>query len=301
MAEEMALNVGPSRIDVAYERFGDPELPPVFLIMGGRAQMINWPDGFCAELASRGLFVVRFDNRDSGRSTHFADAPPVDLPAALAGDLSSATYSLSDMGTDTVGLLDALGFDSAHLVGISMGGMIAQTIAIDDPDRVRSLTLISSTTGNPAVGQADTGAIGSLGFPPQDRQGAIDWQLRASRALGSTGFPFDEAAVADTAGRAYDRSHDQVAMMRHFVAVVASGDRTEQLRTLRVPTLVMHGEADKMANISGSQAIAEAIPGATLVTFAGMGHDLPRALWPTFAGHIADLVQRAEKEHDTIA
>ncbi|MGH3941171.1 MAG: alpha/beta fold hydrolase [Pseudonocardiaceae bacterium] len=153
MSEEKALNVGPSGIEMAYERIGDPQAPPVLLMQGIAAQMINWPEGFCAELVAHGLQVIRFDNRDVGLSSHFPDAPMPDLPAAPAGDMSSASYTLSDMAADTVGLLDALELDSAHLVGLSMGGYIAQTIAIEHPGRVRSLTSMSSTTGDLSVGQ----------------------------------------------------------------------------------------------------------------------------------------------------
>ncbi|MFI7000765.1 alpha/beta fold hydrolase [Nocardia sp. NPDC050175] len=294
MAEEMATQVGPSRLDIAYERFGDTALPPVLLIMGGGAQMINWPDGFCTELVDRGLHVVRFDSRDTGHSTHLSDAPVVDMPAAMAGDLTTASYTLSDMAADTVGLLDTLGFDSAHLVGLSMGGMIAQTIAIESPDRIRSLTSISSRTGAPGVGDADFAAIGPLGPQPHDRQSYIDWQVRASRAIWSPGFAFDETAVAETAGRVYDRGRDHEAMMRHFVAVLASGDRTAQLKSLQVPTLVLHGANDLMCGVSGGRATADAVPGAKLMIFDGMGHHLPRELWPTFADNIAELVHRAE-------
>jgi pimeloyl-ACP methyl ester carboxylesterase len=185
VTEQMASKVGPSGIDVAYERFGDPQAPPVLLIMGGGAQMIAWPDGFCAGLAGRDLQVIRFDSRDAGRSTHFPDAPAPDMPAALAGDYSSASYTLSDMAADTVGLLDALGLASAHLVGASLGGMVAQTMAIEDPGRVRSLTSMMSTTGDRSVGQANFAALGALGPAPEDRAGYIDWQLRAFGPRGS--------------------------------------------------------------------------------------------------------------------
>jgi pimeloyl-ACP methyl ester carboxylesterase len=294
MGEEKARNVGPSGIEVTYERFGDPVAPPVLLIMGGGAQMINWPEEFCAELVDRGLQVIRFDNRDTGRSSHFPDAPVPDLQAALAGDLSSASYTLSDMAADTVGLLDVLGFDSAHLVGASLGGMIAQTIATEHPDRVQSLTSMMSTTGDRGVGQPDFSAIAGLGAPPEDRQGFIDWQVRAFRVVGSPGFEFDEAAVADRAGRAYDRGHDRLSMARQGVAALASGDRTARLRSLRVPTLVLHGADDAMCAVSGGQATAAAIPGAELVIIDGMGHNLPRQLWPEIATHIAQLIHRTE-------
>lgn len=280
---------------MAYQRFGNPALPPVFLIMGAGAQMINWPEGFCVELASRGLHLIRFDNRDAGLTTHFSDAPVPDFSAIQSGDFSTVTYTLSDMAADTVGLMDALGYDSVHLVGASMGGMIAQTIAIEYPQRVRSLTSIMSTTGDSSVGQPDYSVLGNLGSPPyDDRQAYIDWQIKSRKAIGSPKYPLDEKYVAHIAGLAWDRDHDPLGMMRQAVAVIKSGDRTEQLRSLKMPTLVIHGESDKMINISGGRAVAAAIPGAELVTFEGMGHELPRALWSEFATKIVNLIQRAE-------
>jgi pimeloyl-ACP methyl ester carboxylesterase len=294
VAEAMARNVGPSGIEIAYQRLGDREAPPVLLIMGAGAQMISWPDGFCAELAGRGLQVIRFDNRDAGRSTHFPDGPVPDLAAVLAGDFSSVSYTLADMAADTAGLLDVLGFGSAHIVGASLGGMIAQTMAMEYPARVRSLTSIMSTTGAGGVGQPDLPAIAGLGAPPADRPGFIDWRIRALRVTGSPGFDVDEAAVAELAGRAYDRDHDRLAMVRQSVAVLASGDRTARLRSLRVPALVVHGASDRMVDVSGGRATAAAIPGAELVIFDGMGHSLPEPPWPKLAGLIAGLVHRAE-------
>lgn len=275
-----------------YERFGDPADPPVLLIMGGNAQMIHWPDGFCSELIARGLYVIRFDNRDAGRSTHFRDAPVPDFAAAMAGDFSSASYTLADMADDSVGLLDALGIDSAHLVGQSLGGMIAQTIAIEHPSRVRSLTSISSNTGDPKVGQADLSALASLGKPADDREGYIEWMVKAMRLTASSpGFAFDESAVRATTALAYDRGHDLGAFPRQGISVLAYGDRTSKLRQLRVPTLVIHGAADP--SIEGGRATAAAIPGSKLVIFDGMGHNLPRELWCAVANHIADLVRTA--------
>ncbi|WP_109530105.1 MULTISPECIES: alpha/beta fold hydrolase [Nocardia] len=299
MPEEIACGIGPSRIDIAYARFGDPHDPPVLLIMGGGAQMVNWPDGFLAELVAQELSLVIFDNRDVGRSSHLSDAAAVDIAAAMGGDHSLAVYDLSDMAADAVGLLTALGIDSAHLVGISMGAMIAQTMAIEYPTRVRSLTSISSTTGNPEVGKTDTGAFGAAGPQPRDRDGFIDWQIRAARALASPGFEFDAAAVAETAARAFDRGLDFEGMMRQMVAVIASGDRTDRLMTLRLPTLVIHGTADLAFDISGGLATAAAVPGAKLLTIDGMGHNLPRALWSRLADEIAELIDRAEARHPT--
>ncbi|WP_084430638.1 alpha/beta fold hydrolase [Kibdelosporangium aridum] len=294
MREETAVNVGPTGIEIAYQRFGDPADPPVLLIMGGNAQMIHWPDGFCSELIARGLHVIRFDNRDAGRSTHFRDAPVPDFAAALNGDFSSASYTLADMADDTVGLLDALDLDSAHLVGQSLGGMIAQTVAIEHPFRVRSLTSISSNTGDPKVGQADLSALASLGKPAEDREGYIDWMVKATRLTASSpGFPFDESTVRATTALAYDRGHDPGAFPRQGISVLAYGDRTEKLKHVKVPTLVLHGSADP--SVEGGRATAAAIPGSKLVIFEGMGHNLPRELWCTIANHIADLVHSAEK------
>ncbi|MVU76790.1 alpha/beta fold hydrolase [Nocardia sp. ET3-3] len=296
MAERMAFGVGPARIDIAYEEFGEAGDPPVLLIMGGAAQMIHWPEPFCAALVERGMRVIRFDSRDAGRSTRISDAPEPDVAAAMAGDVSSAAYNLSDMAADTVGLLDELGVDSAHLVGLSMGGMIGQTIAIEYPDRVRSLTSMCSTTGDPAVGQPKPGLFGSAEAWPEDRETYIAWQVRNLRTVASPGFAFDEAAVADRAGRAWDRGIDQPAMMRHFLAVLASEtDRTPKLATLRVPTLVIHGLDDPMIDVSGGRATAAAIPGARLVTYPGLGHSLPPELFSAFADEIAHLVLEAEK------
>ena len=250
---------------------------------------------FAQNSASHGLQPIRFDNRDTGLSTHITGAPVPDLKAARAGDFSSVSYTLSDMAADTVGLIDALGFESVHLLGASMGGMIAQTVAIEYPTRVRSLTSMMSTTGNPFVGQPDYKALAGLGAPPSnDRRGAIDWQVRSLKAIGSPKFPIDEAVLAESAGRAWDRDHDPLGMLRQSVAVLKSGDRTKQLRNLHVPTLVIHGADDKMIDVSGGKATALAIPDSELVIFEGMGHGFPQPLWTEFAKLIANLVQRAE-------
>ncbi|GAA2215354.1 alpha/beta hydrolase [Nonomuraea monospora] len=296
MGEEKALAVGPDKIEVTYERLGDPQAPPVLLVMGAGGQLIHWPEGFCAELVARGCQVIRFDNRDAGLSTHFHDAPPPDLQAALAGDASSASYTLSDMASDTVGLLDALGLDSAHLVGVSLGGMIAQTMAIEHPARVRSLTSIMSTTGAPGVGGADREALSRLaGPPPTTREDVIEQWVRAFQLLGSPGYPSGEDELRERVTLAYDRAYDPIGTARQTVAVVASGDRTARLRDVRVPTLVIHGSDDLMCDVSGGRSTAAAIPGAELVVIDGMGHNLPGALLPDLAQRIAGLVHRAEQ------
>jgi pimeloyl-ACP methyl ester carboxylesterase len=292
---EIAKSVGPSKIDIAYERFGDSSSPPLLLVMGLATQMIAWHDDFVAALVATGLHVIRFDNRDIGLSTHMANAPAPNFAAVVAGDLTTASYNLSDMAADTVGLLDALGIQRAHLVGASMGGFISQTIAIEHPSRVRSLTSIMSSTGDRTVGQLAPEAYALFGVPPaKNRDEAIARAIDAVRLIGSPAYPFDEAMVRDRAGRSYDRAYDPIGIVRQGIAVVASGDRTERLKKLDVPALVIHGTADKMCDLSGGRATAAAIPGAKLVTFEGMGHDLPRALWPQFIEEISALVRRAE-------
>jgi pimeloyl-ACP methyl ester carboxylesterase len=296
MAIERATNVGPARIEIAYERLGDPRNPPVLLIMGLGGQLIAWSDAFCAQLTSRGLYVIRFDNRDAGESTHMHDAPLPNFAAALGGDFSSVSYRLTDMAADTVGLLDVLGLDSVHLVGASMGGFIAQTIAIEYPKRVRSLTSIMATTGDPTVGQPHPAAMQLFaGGAPANREQAVQKALQGARLIGSPGFEADVEAIADRAGRSYDRGFDPPGMVRQAVAVIASGDRTPGLRKLAIPTLVIHGTADKLCDVSGGRATAAAIPGAELLVVDGMGHDLPKALWPELADRIAAVVARGEK------
>ena len=296
MSLKKALNIGSSRIEIAYECFGDDTAPPVLLIMGLGGQLIGWSEGFCTELVNRRLRVIRFDNRDVGLSTHLSSAPIPDFKAALAGDTSSAAYNLSDMAADTIGLLDALDLSSAHIVGASMGGFIAQTIAIEYPERVRSLTSMMATTGDLSVGQPSPEVMRMLfsGSSPKTREEVIEKAVAASRLVGSPGFPRDEEEVRERAGLAFDRSYDQLGTMRQSIAVLASGNRTEQLRSIKVPTLVIHGADDRMCDVSGGRATASAIVGAELEVIEGMGHNLPRVLWPRIASLITNLVQRVE-------
>jgi pimeloyl-ACP methyl ester carboxylesterase len=284
-------------IDIAYETFGDRADPTVLLVMGFASQMIAWPDEFCSGLAERGHHVVRFDNRDVGLSTHLRDAPPPDVLAAFGGNTASAAYRLTDMAADAAGLLAALGIDSAHVVGVSMGGMVAQTLAIEHPDRVRSLTSIMSTTGDPAVGQPSPAAMGALMAPPATtREEAVERVLASYRVIGSPGFPLDEEGLRDVAGRSFDRAYDPVGATRQLVAVLASGDRTADLRRLRVPALVVHGAQDPLISVSGGEATAAAIPEAELVVVDGMGHDLSRGVLLPLMERISALVARIETD-----
>jgi pimeloyl-ACP methyl ester carboxylesterase len=278
-------------IDLEWEEFGDADDPPLLLIMGLGAQMIAWDDDFCGLIAARGFRVVRFDNRDTGLSTKIEGGPAPDVLAAITGDTTSASYTLDDMADDAAALLDALGITSAHVVGASMGGMIAQTLAIRHPHKVQTLTSIMSTTGALDVGQPDPAAVALLLEPPPlDRAGFIEHSVGASRVLASPGFPFDDDLERARAARSYDRSFHPAGVGRQLLAIVASGDRTPALRTLQVPTLVIHGEGDRLVTPSGGRATAAAVPGARLLMIPGMGHDLPRQAWEPIADAIGELV-----------
>jgi pimeloyl-ACP methyl ester carboxylesterase len=291
MAEQTA-RVGD--IDIAYETFGDPSSPALLLVMGLATQMIAWHDDFCAELADRGFHVIRFDNRDVGRSSAMRHIPVPTLRQLALRSKQAAGYTLSDMAADAVGLLDHLGIERAHVVGASMGGMIAQTIAIEHPERVLSLCSIMSNTGARWSGQPRLATYRVLlGTPPQDRDKYIDHVVTMYRVIGSPGFDRDEDDLRDIAGRSYDRGRNPAGSGRQLAAIIASGDRTEGLRKLDVPTVVIHGTKDRLVSPSGGRATAKAIPGARLVTIEGMGHDLPRATWPRIIGAIAENAARA--------
>jgi len=284
-------------IDVAYNTLGEATDPPVVLISGLGAQLIAWDDDFCEELVDRGLFVIRFDNRDVGLSSHLADRPASDPSAETAGAAPAASYTLAQMAADTAGLIDNLGLGSAHVVGISLGGMIAQILAIEHPERVRSLTSIMSTTGNDQVGRPTDAARALLLLPPVSTpEGAMDRAVLFNRTGGSPAYPTDETELRDRAARAFDRAFNPQGIARQLAAAMTTPDRTEDLRRLDLPTLVIHGADDQVIAVSGGQATAAAIPGAELVVIDGMGHDLPRPLWPTVAERIATLVARTQQQ-----
>lgn len=289
--------VASNGIEIAYETFGAPDARPLLLVMGLGAQMLAWHPEWCAELVANDFFVVRYDNRDVGLSTHLHDAPPPDFVAAWAGDFSSAAYRLEDMTEDAVGLLDALGVDRAHVVGASLGGMIAQTMAITHPERVRSLTSIMSTPWV-GIGSPTPEARAALLAPaPRNRTEAIERAVRNQKVLGSPGYPMDEAWIREVAGQAYDRGFDPLGVARQQLAIWASGDRTEALAHVTAPALVIHGDADPLIQLPGGQATAAALPDAELLVIPGMGHNLPRAVWPTLVAAISRLADRAEAHH----
>jgi pimeloyl-ACP methyl ester carboxylesterase len=281
-------------IQIEYETFGDSSNPPLLLIMGLGAQMIVWDTEFCELLAARGFHVIRYDNRDVGLSTHFSDAPMPDLAAAMLGDASSASYTLSDMAADAAGLLDALDIPAAHIVGASMGGMIAQAFAIEHPDKTLSLCSIMSMTGDPAVGQPEPEALALLtGAPPQTIEEAADASVVAAKVIGGKGYPIDEERTRARAVEAWNRSNDPAGMARQLVAILASGDRTPRLREVSAPTLVIHGVDDPLVTPSGGEATAKAIPGAELLNVEGMGHDLPIPVWPQIIDAIVENTGKA--------
>jgi pimeloyl-ACP methyl ester carboxylesterase len=281
-------------VELCYETFGDPSHPALLLVMGLATQMLGWREAFCEQLAERGFHVVRFDNRDIGRSTKLSSHRPPTVGQLIRRDRKAAAYTLDDMAADAVGLLDALGIERAHVVGASMGGMIAQTIAVRHPERVLSLVSIMSNTGSRRSGQPSLAMYGTLlKRAPRDRAGYIEHHVEVFAKIGSPGFPRDEADLRSLAAASYDRGHDPAGAGRQLAAVVASGDRTELLRQIRVPTLVVHGTDDKLVAPSGGRATARAIPGARLLEIRGMGHDLPRGAWPQIVDAIAENAARA--------
>jgi len=281
-------------LELAYQEMGEPDGEPLLLVMGLGTQMIAWDEGFCGLLAERGFRVVRFDNRDIGRSTKIASAGVPGRADLMLGRAGSAAFLLPDMAADTIGLMDHLGIESAHIVGVSMGGMIAQTLAIGHPRRLRSLGSIMSNTGSRWTGMPSRKAMAVLlGRPPRGREAAIERAVKTFRVIGSPGYPFDEERVRQISARSYDRGHSAAGVLRQLHAITASGDRTQALRGVRVPTTVIHGKRDPLVRPAGGRATARAIPGARLKLIDGMGHDLPRQLWPVFVEEIAANAARA--------
>lgn len=276
-------------LEICYETFGSSEAPPLLLIMGLASQMLMWDEQFCEQLASRGFFVIRFDNRDIGRSTLLKGAVIATRWQLLRGSAGAAAYTLGEMAQDAVGLLDHLGLSAAHVVGVSMGGMIAQVMAIEHPERVLSLVSIMSTTGDRKVGRPRPRMMMRLmRRGARTRDAYIQDHIQTFRAIGSKTYDFEEEHKRERAARMFERGVYPAGSARQLAAVASAADRTEALGGVRVPTTVIHGDADPLVDISGGRATAQAIPGARLVVFPGMGHDLPRELWPEIIDAIVE-------------
>ena len=272
-------------MDIAYDAFGDPRSKPLLLIMGLGFQMIVWDEEFCTQLAARGYRVIRFDNRDMGLSKKFDKAPVPNISTLLKsqeqGKACHAPYTLSDMAGDAIGLLDALGIGSVHVVGLSMGGMIGQIMAAKFPERIYTLTSMMSSTGDPELPPPKPEARSVLLTTlPTDRAAYIESCVRIWAVLSGPKFPVDEARVRKWAGQSHDRGLNPAGFARQFAAIIASGSRKEMLKSVAVPTLVLHGDADPLVPVECGMDTANAVPGASLVIIEGMGHTLPETLWP---------------------
>ena len=292
-------NVKANGIQIEYDTFGDSSSPALLLIAGNGAQIYFWDAEFCQLLAAKGFFVIRFDNRDAGLSTKFDKAGIPDfmaaVQAAMEGKPVESAYTLDDMADDTVGLLDALGIEKAHICGASMGGMIAQVIACRHPKHVLSLTSIMSTTGNPELPQAKPETIAAVLAPaPAERGAYIEHNMNIWRKIWSPGFPFEEKRARTFLEKSYDRSYYPQGAVRQNIALIAYGDRRLFLSTIAVPTLVIHGADDPLIPVEGGKDTARAIPGASLLIIDGMGHDMPKGVW---AGIVDAISKHAVQAH----
>jgi pimeloyl-ACP methyl ester carboxylesterase len=293
VSDELFAPVGDG-VELCYQTFGDPDDDPLLLVMGLGGPMNWWDVELCVMLAERGFYVVRYDNRDTGRSSRGKGRVTRGmLVSAFAGRRVKAPYTLAALADDAFGLLDHLGLESAHVVGVSMGGMIAQTMAIEQPARVRSLTSIMSTTGRRTVGWQHPSLFPNLLAKRGSRQDYLDSTVVVWNRIGSPGYPQPEEKVRARAAETWDRGISGSGTLRHMLAVITQPNRGPRLRALRMPALVVHGLADKMVHVSGGRATAAAIPGAELLLIDGMGHDLPPDLFDTFASAIRRTADRA--------
>jgi pimeloyl-ACP methyl ester carboxylesterase len=286
-----------SGIELCYETFGSPSDPAVLLIMGLGGPMGWWDTELCADLSDHGLFVIRYDNRDTGRSTKLRQhrVTRADILRAFAGR-ARPPYTLADMAEDAIGLLDHLGISAAHVAGVSMGGMIAQTLAIEHPGRVLSLTSIMSTTGRRTVGWQHPRLLPAmLGSSGDGREGYLANSQRSWKRIGSPAFPTTAERMLARAEETWDRGWAASGVLRHMMAVITQPDRTKDLSRVGVPTAVIHGRDDPLVHRSGGRATARAIPDSEHIEISGMGHDLPRQLWPTVIDTIVRTAHRAQR------
>ena len=280
-------------LELEYETFGDPSGTPLLLVMGLAYPMIEWDERVCRALAERGFWVIRFDNRDVGLSTKMDELGNADLTTALAGR-PALQYTLGDMAGDAAGLLDVLGVRAAHVVGASMGGMIAQLLAINHPDRVLSLTSIMSTVGGPEVVQADDAVLRELLAPPgQTREERIEHSVAVRRLINGRGLPFDEDDARRRAARAVDRNHCPDGALRQLMAIATAPDRAPALRRLGIPTLVIHGENDPLVPVENGRQTAAALPGARVLIIPAMGHHLPERVWADVLDALVEVTSKS--------
>ena len=288
-------------IDIEYESFGRDGDPLILLIMGMAAQLIFWPESLCEGLARKGFRVVRFDNRDIGKSTHLSGRAAPDFRALLAevasGRQPDVPYTLADMADDAVGLMDGLGVDRAHIAGSSMGGMIAQLVAINHPDRTKSLISMNSTTGRRDLPRGNSAAIALLSAPPRSssREDLIEASILVQRTMLGPGFPASEADLRANAERRTDRApYDAAGIARQWAAAVAAPPRNELLKTVHCPALVVHGDSDPLFPVATAKDTAQSIPGAELVIVPGMGHSFPESVVPVYLKQVGDFLMKAE-------
>ena len=300
-SEELFARVS-SGIEICYQTYGEASDEPLVLVMGLSAQMTWWPDAMCRKLAEAGFFVVRLDNRDAGRSESFPGGTGrpnprtsrADLVKAALGFPGESPYTLSDMADDVIGLMDHLAIERAHLVGASMGGMIVQTLAIEHPERVRSMVSIMSTTGRRLVGwQSPLLLTRLLNAGAKSREEYVARTIETAGLIGSPRYPDTEAALISRAEETWDRGMNNVGVLRQMLAILRQPDRTKALRAVRLPVGVIHGTSDRMVHVSGGRATAAAVRGAELDLIEGMGHDLPRELHDRYVALIRRVADRA--------
>lgn len=285
--------VGVNGIEIEYDTFGDASALAMLLVMGLGGQLIAWDPSFCEQLAARGFHVIRYDNRDVGLSTKFEDDGAPDAAAVMTG-AAKAAYTLDDMADDAAALLDALGISSAHIVGASMGGMIAQLIAIRHPDRALSLTSIMSNAGGDTMTLPTDEAMAVLmAPPPPTREERIEQGVQSSRVIAGTGFPFNEARARARSAESHDRMWCPDGVARQLAAVLTAPSRVDALSRLRMPVCVVHGSDDPLVRPENGKITADAAPGSELVIVDGMGHDLPEGAWPQVLAAIERTAARA--------
>ena len=294
VSDELFASVSPG-VELCYQTFGSPDGDPLVLVMGLGGPMTWWDSAFCTMLAEAGFHVLRFDNRDTGRSSRLKGrVTRGQLVKSFLGRGGRAPYTLSDMANDAFGLMDQLGWDSAHVAGVSMGGMIAQTMAVEQPRRVRSLTSIMSTLGKRTVGWQHPALLPVLIAPrAAGREAYVTSSAKMWELIGSPGYPKDEDEIRREAEETFDRGISGAGVLRQMLAIINQPDRSRSLASLRIPAAVVHGSADKMVHVSGGRATARAIPGAELLVIEGMGHDIPSELYETLADIIRRTADRA--------